>query len=154
MEINEAALIEKEITLRNLRISKEVLETKRSMARWLALTLGVINPGESRLSAIAVLDALVYFQFIKKADPDIEEIKEYISKNWDAINEKTLRYHLLRMKNMGFIENSKSRFYFVHPQIGDRYDSSAWAEFVFNNQWKEIASKIDNVIGELKKREM
>ena len=61
MELNEAELIEKEMTIRNLRLTKEVLETRRSIARWLALSLGVINPGESRLSAVAVLDALMNF---------------------------------------------------------------------------------------------
>ena len=79
--LNEAELIENEITLRDMRLTKEVLETRRSIARWLALSLGIINPGESRLSAIAVLDALLYFQFMKRLDPNIAELKEYINNN-------------------------------------------------------------------------
>ena len=57
MELNEASLIESEITIRNLRLPGEVLETRRAAIRWLALSLGIINPGESRLSSLAVLDA-------------------------------------------------------------------------------------------------
>ena len=68
------------------------------MVRWLALSLGIINPGETRLSAIYVLDAMLYFQFQKKQDPNVEELSEYISKSWQPINEKTLRYHLLQLK--------------------------------------------------------
>ncbi|MEM3212124.1 MAG: hypothetical protein QXR85_02335, partial [Candidatus Micrarchaeaceae archaeon] len=66
--LNEAELIEKETIYRQLRIDAEALETRRSMARWLALSLGIINPGETRQSAVAVLDALVNYQFVKKED--------------------------------------------------------------------------------------
>ncbi len=131
-----------------------MLETKRSIARWMALTLGVINPGESRLSAVAVLDALVHFQFVKRADPEVDDLKEYITKNWDGINEKTLRYHLLRMKNMGFVENSKGRFYFKRKDMVDRYDPAGWAESMFDSDWKSISSKIGTVVEELRKREV
>lgn len=106
MPINEAELIEKEITIRNLRLTKEVLETRRSTVRWLALTLGILNPGESRLSSIAVLDALVQYQFVKNMDPTVDDLMAYINANWESINEKTLRYHLLRMKKAGLVENS------------------------------------------------
>ena len=68
-ELGESELIEKELTLRNLRLTKEVLETRRSIVRWLALSLGVLNPGESRLSAVAVLDALVHYKFVERIDP-------------------------------------------------------------------------------------
>ena len=47
--INEAKLIQAEVKLRNLLVPKEVTETRRSMLRWLALSLGIINPGETRL---------------------------------------------------------------------------------------------------------
>ena len=76
LELNEAALIESEMTLRNLRLTAEVLETKRSAIRWLALSLGIINPGESRLGSLAVLDALVYFQFIKLTDPTVKDLED------------------------------------------------------------------------------
>ncbi len=152
MELNEAELIQKEITLRNLRLTKEVLETKRSIIRWLALSLGILNPGESRLSALAVLDSLVYFQFVKKTDPNVKELTDYINANWEEINEKTLRYHLLRMKKMGFVENSAGKFYFKPPAIGDRYDASVWAQSVLESDYKEIAANIGNVIKELKNK--
>lgn len=152
MELNEAKLIEKEITIRNLRLTKEVLETKRSSLRWLALSLGILNPGESRLGALAVLDALINFQFIKKQDPDVKEIMDYINNNWEGINEKTLRYHLLRMKRMGFIENSHGKFYFTPPAIGDRFDISLWSQNLFKSDYKEITDKIGEVIKDLRNK--
>ncbi len=151
-ELGESELIEKELTLRNLRLTKEVLETRRSIVRWLALSLGVINPGESRQSGIAILDALINFQFVKRSDPSVPELVEYINKNWETINEKTLRYHLLRMKNMGLVENSQGKFYLKPPSIGDRYDSLSWASGLYENDYKEITKKIGEAIKELKNK--
>ncbi len=153
MELNESELIEKEITIRNIRLTKEVLETKRSSIRWLALSLGVLNPGESRLSSLAVLDALVYFQFVKNVDPDVRMMTDYINSNWEEINEKTLRYHLLRMKKMGLVENANSRFCFSKPSIGDRFDASTWSSTLFQSDLKDVSQKIGEVIGSIKSRE-
>lgn len=153
MELNEAELIEREMTLRNLRLTKEVLETRRSIARWLALSLGVINPGESRLSAVAVLDAMMNFQFMKQQDPTYDDLERYISENWEQMNEKTLRYHLLRMKKLGLIENSKGKFYLKPPSVGDRYDASVWASTLFNEEFRQISQKVAEAIKELKNKQ-
>jgi DNA-binding transcriptional ArsR family regulator len=151
-ELSESELIDKEVMLRNMRLTKEVLETRRSIVRWLALSLGVINPGESRLSSIAILDALMNFQFVKRSDPNVAELQEYITKNWEPMNEKTLRYHLLRMKKMGLVENSQGRFYLKPPAVGDRYDATTWASGLYETDYKEIAEKIGEAIRELKSK--
>lgn len=153
MELSEAELIESELTIRNLRLSKEVLDTRRSAVRWLALSLGILNPGESRLSSLAVLDSLVYYQFLKKQDPTVKELTEYINKNWEPINEKTLRYHLLRMKKMGFVENEQGKFYFKPPAIGERFDAYSWSAGVFESFYKEIAGKVGEVVKDLKNKD-
>ena len=150
MDLNEASLIESEITLRNLRLTGEVLETRRSEIRWLALSLGIINPGESRLGSLAVLDALVHFQFIKNSDPTVKDLTDYINTNWERINEKTLRYHLLRMKKMGYVENSAGKFYFKPPNTGDRFDPRDWAMHIFESNYASIASKVGQVIKDIK----
>jgi hypothetical protein len=152
LELNEASLIESEVTIRNLRLPNEVLETRRSAIRWLALSLGIINPGESRLSSLAVLDALINFQFVKNVDPTIKDMTDYINANWEEINEKTLRYHLLRMKKMGYVDNSVGRFYFRPPSTGDRFDPSNWAIKTFESNYNEIASKVSQVIKEVKNK--
>ncbi len=151
-ELSESELIDKELTLRNMRLTKEVLETRRSIVRWLALSLGVLNPGESRLSSVAVLDALINFQFVRRTDPSVNDLMEYINKNWETINEKTLRYHLLRMKNMGLVENSEGKFYLKRPKVGDMYDAQTWAMGLYENDYKEIASKVSDAIKELKNK--
>ncbi len=152
MELNESELIERELTIRSLRLTKEVLETRRSIVRWLALSLGIINPGESRLGAIAVLDSLVYFQFVRRVDPSVKDLAEYITQNWGGINEKTLRYHLLQMKKTGYLENSQGTFYFKPVSVGDRYDPKAWIYGIFESQYKDIADRIGDAIKELKNK--
>lgn len=124
--LNESSLIESELRIRSLSIGKEVMETRRSMVRWLALSLGVISPGETRLSAIAVLDAMLHFQFGEKLDPAIPQIIEYISAQWEPINEKTLRYHMLQFKKMQLIDGDKGRYHFIWPEIGERYEPEEW----------------------------
>lgn len=152
MEINESKLIEREVTFRDLRITSEVTETRRSIVRWLALALGIISPGESRLSAVSVLDGLLWFQFKEKRDPTVEELAEYISKSWGAINEKTLRYHLLQLKKVNIVTNSKSRYCLVYPGTGDRYDPDTWISGYLDYQVNPIREKLKIAIKELKSR--
>lgn len=152
MQISEAKLIEKEITLRNLRVSKEMMETRRSMIRWLALSLGIINPGESRQGAIAVLDALLYFQFALKRDPSVEELMEHIDTTWGPINEKTLRYHLLQLKKAKMLDNSKSHYFLVHSGTVERYDELAWLSDYIDREVIPIKENISKVLKELKER--
>lgn len=152
VEVNEAKLIERELTLRNLQMTKEVMETRRSIVRWLALALGVISPGESRLSAVSVLDAVLYFQFGEKKDPTVPELSEYIGRNWGEINEKTLRYHLLQLKKAMIVDNEKGRYFLAKPAIGDRYDADSWVRSYLEQQVNPIRDKISIAIKELKSR--
>ena len=151
-EINESKLIEKEITLRKLRVSKEVLETRRSMVRWLALSLGVLNPGESRVQALYVLDAMLDFQFKRKHDPTVQELSDYIDSNWGHINEKTLRYHLLKLKNMGVVSNSKGCYSIPVPENGEKYDEASWIESYFDSEITPVKEKLKLVLKEFKNR--
>lgn len=152
MDINESNLIENELTLRDLRITSEVTETRRSIVRWLALSLGVISPGESRLTAVSVLDAMLYFQFSQRKDPSVEELTEYINKSWSTINEKTLRYHLLQLKKTNILNNSKGKYFLVAPTMGDRYDPDIWISNYLDSQVNPIKEKLKIAIKELKNR--
>lgn len=152
MEVNESKLIERELTLRDLRINKEVTETRRSIVRWLALSLGIISPGESRLTAVSVLDGLLYYQFKERKDPSVEELMVYIGKSWGEINEKTLRYHLLQLKKTNIITNSKGKYSLVGPGIGDKYDPEEWMGNYLDYQINPIKEKLRIAIKELRNR--
>lgn len=149
LQLNESKFIEREVTFRELRFSNEVSETRRSLVRWLALSLGIINPGESRLSAVSVLDGMLYFQFALKKDPSVEELSEYITKNWGDINEKTLRYHLLQLKKAHIVENEKGKYFLYNPGIGDRYDENNWVNSYFDNAVSPIKERVIIALKEL-----
>ena len=150
--LNEAKLVETELTLRNLQMNKEVMETRRSIVRWLALSLGVISPGESRLTAVSVLDALLYFSFKERRDPDVPEMVEYLAKAWGPINEKTLRYHLLQLKKINITSNSGGRYSLVWPDIGERYEPEAWVGAYIDRETGPIKEKLKMALKELKDR--
>jgi hypothetical protein len=152
MEVNESKLIERELTLRNMMLTKEVTETRRSLVRWLALALGVISPGESRLSAVSVLDAMLYFQFTEKKDPTVDELALHINGSWGEINEKTLRYHLLQLKKASIVGNAKGRYFFLKPDVGDRFDAGTWAANYLDSQVNPIKEKVISALKELKGR--
>ncbi len=152
LPLNESKFIESEVTLRNLRFSSEAGETRRSMVRWLALSLGVINPGESRQSAVSVLDAILYFQFSENKDPSVEELSQYIEKNWSSINEKTLRYHLLQLKKARIVENGKGRYFLAWPEVGNRYSEQAWVDWYFDSMVGPIKERVSMVLRELNRR--
>ena len=127
-------------------------ETRRSIVRWLALSLGVIAPGESRLTAVSVLDSLLYFQFSERKDPTVEEIMDYITRLWAPINEKTLRYHLLQLKNTNILNNSKGKYFLVAPDVGDRYDPDLWIANYLDLQINPIKEKLKIAMKELMSR--
>ncbi|MGC8694529.1 MAG: hypothetical protein ACP5RI_02840 [Candidatus Micrarchaeia archaeon] len=151
MELNESKLIESEITLRKMALTKEVKETRRSLIRWLALAMGIINPGESRLSAVEVFDALIYFHFKFKKNPTVDEIADYINTNWEQINEKTLRYHLLQLSKANIVEHSKGRYSLVYP-TGEEFDEIKWLDYYFKAQIEPIKESISNALSELKNK--
>ena len=153
MELNESKFIEREITLRNMMLTKEVVETRRSLVRWLALALGVINPGESRQSAVAVLDSILYFQFMERKDPSVQELSDYIAKNWEPMNEKTLRYHLLQLKNANIVNNSKGVYFLSNTNPDQKYNEEAWVTNYFNSEVQPIRDKITAAIKELRGRQ-
>ncbi len=153
MELNESKFIEREITLRNMMLTKEVTETRRSLVRWLALALGIINPGESRQSAVAVLDSILYFQFVERKDPSVQELSEYISKNWEPMNEKTLRYHLLQLSKAKVVSHSKGVYFLSNANPDQKYNEEAWVSEYFNTEVQPIKEKISAAIKELKGRQ-
>ncbi|MCL4379536.1 MAG: hypothetical protein M1160_01970 [Candidatus Marsarchaeota archaeon] len=153
MEINESKFIEREITLRNMMLTKEVVETRRSLVRWLALALGIINPGESRQSAVAVLDSLLYFQFTERKDPSVSELMDYIAKNWEPMNEKTLRYHLLQLKRANVVNNLKGVYFLSNMDPDQKYNEEAWVGRYFDSEVQPIREKIAAAIKELKGRQ-
>ncbi|MGB9703558.1 MAG: hypothetical protein ACP5HJ_02615 [Candidatus Micrarchaeia archaeon] len=121
----ESKLVKREVTLRELSLNKEVLETKNSLLRWIALSLGFINQNESRLGILNVFEAIFYFQFVEKRDVKFDDIASYLKEKNVELSEKSIRYHLLQLKKNGIVENKKGFWYFTSS---NRYDFNSWVD--------------------------
>ncbi|MBN1169436.1 hypothetical protein JXA56_00250 [Candidatus Micrarchaeota archaeon] len=109
--IPESRLIRSELTLRELGLPDDVLLAKKSLIRWIALSLGMVLPNESRMLMLDLLD--VIFEFHVKGDnpttKDIIARLETTTKKKQ--NPKAIYYHLQKLKECGIIARRKGRYH-------------------------------------------
>jgi len=132
--IPESRLIKSELIIRDMSLPNDVLLARKSLVRWIALSLGLILPNESRTLLLGVLDALLYFH-VKKEMPTTADILSRLSsenheagksassfqspaglQNGKPANPKAVYYHLLRLKESGLISRKKGRYYFSEEE--------------------------------------
>ncbi|MFH1786546.1 MAG: hypothetical protein ABH829_02800 [archaeon] len=122
--VAEAELIEAEMTIRKMRLPPEARLTRKALIRWVALSLGLITPGESRDTILSILDALFYYNFRGKK-PTTRDLKDYIDSNWEETTEKTIRYQLGKLRETGFLEKSENTYTFVKDPEAPEHDLKA-----------------------------
>lgn len=100
----------REITLREIPLKSEIKISKRSLIEWLCLTLGLINPKDKRRGIITIMEVLLEAH---KNDERLSfpEIVERVKQKED-IDDKTIYYHLKRLKNMGLITRINGKYVF------------------------------------------
>jgi hypothetical protein len=147
----EAGLINCEIVLREMQLSQEVKLTRKSLIRWLALSMGLISPNESRTLALDLLEALFYFQLAEKRDPDVRDLLAFLESEpgMGAANEKALRYHLLQLKNLGLIDRKKGRYFFSVSPLSEKGDFAATIDYVYKRRCDMALSKMKEAYREL-----
>lgn len=109
--IPESKFIRKEITLRNMWLADEVRLTRKSMVRWVALSLGLISEKESRDLIVDLLDVLFEF-FAKAEEPTTQEILDRLKvKTGKEPNPKAVYYHLQKLMDQGLLQREKGKYY-------------------------------------------
>lgn len=109
--IPESRLISSEITLRELSLPEDVLLARKSLIRWVALSMGMILPNESRRLLLDILEALFEFH-VKKEAPTTKDIIASLEKRTKAEqNPKAIYYHLQRLQNFGILTRKKGRYH-------------------------------------------
>jgi hypothetical protein len=153
MQIPEAALIEREFIIRDMQLTKEVRMTKKSLVRWLALSLGLISPNESRKSILDLLEALFYFQFSENKDPDVHELAGHMQKSQEGstVSEKTILYHLLQLKNAGIVRREKGRYSFSVSPYSEKGDVASSIEYNYKSRSDAAFLKIQEALNSLRK---
>lgn len=108
----ESKSINSELLIREMSLSDDVKLAKKSLIRWVALSLGLIMQNESRRLVLDILEALIYFH-AKKEQPTtnqiIEKMEELTGKKQ---NPKAVYYHLLKLKESGIISRKKGAYFF------------------------------------------
>ena len=144
----EQDLIEKEMTIRALRLPPEARLTKKSLLRWTALSLGLITPGESRDTIISILDALFFYQ-IKGRRPTTRDIKSYIDENYSETTEKTIRYQLGKLRETGFIEKNENTYSFVRAPDAPDTDLKAGIFLAMDKHYGSTKGRLQEAITSL-----
>lgn len=155
MGMPEAQLIRGELTVRELQFSEDVKITRKGLVRWLALSLGLISPNESRTGLLEVFEVLLHFHFKRKethSDPDIHQILEQLEKlRKEPPNPKAVRYHLLQLKRVGIIESKKRKYRFVLAPMQENEDLSSALSFVYRQRMDSSFEKIKKAVSLLEK---
>jgi hypothetical protein len=142
MALPEAELIRGEYVLRDMQFLSEVRLARRSLVRWLALSLGLISPNESRMLILDVLDALFCFHF-KRVEPDMVQIIDAVGKIRNGkTNPKAVRYHVGQLKKSGIVESRKRHYRFVPSPMQEDYDLVSGLEYAYLQNAKEAFEKI------------
>jgi len=109
--IPESRLIRSELTIRELSLPADVLLARKSLIRWLALSLGMILPNESRQLLLDLLDVILEFH-IKRQNPTTKDILARLGEvTKEPPNPKAVYYHLQRLMEFGILIRKKGRYY-------------------------------------------
>ncbi|MBD3390351.1 hypothetical protein GF415_05390 [Candidatus Micrarchaeota archaeon] len=145
--IPEAELIKNEMVLRNMALTDDVRLTRKSLVRWVALSLGLISPNESRTIVIDVLDVLLK-EFVHGKKPTTKEIYEKVSKKRkESVSDKTVYYHLQRLANKGLIQREKGQ-YFISK---DKEKLREAIRKVYENEFDEAFGNIGKALDSIEK---
>lgn len=109
--IPESRLIKSELTIRELSLPDDVLLAKKSLIRWVALSLGMILPNESRTLILDIMDVMFEHHVRGDAPTTKDIISAMEEKAKEKQNPKAVYYHLQRLKEAGIISRKKGRYY-------------------------------------------
>ena len=145
MGLPESELIRSEIVLRDMQFLSEVKLAKKSLIRWLALSLGLITPNETRTLILDILEALFGFHF-EGHEPTMHEIISRVSKINPKSNHKAIRYHMGQLKKAGILSRTKGRYRFSLSPSQENRDVGAALEYLYISQAKSSFEKIRKAI--------
>lgn len=148
--IPEAEHIEGTITVRDMRLPQDVMLTRASLIRWLALALGLINPNESRKSLLDLIDVLFTVQLSGKRGITVDEIMERLRKENKGCSEKTVRYHLLRLGKRGVVRRKHKEYSLVISDLDDTGIESIADSY--DSRYKAAMQKIRTALQTLKSK--
>ncbi|MCK4319378.1 helix-turn-helix domain-containing protein [Candidatus Micrarchaeota archaeon] len=132
--IPESKYIESELILRKMSLPEEVLLTRKSLIRWIALSLGLVSPQESRTNILELLDLLIK----NKEGITAKELSSQLS-----MSEKTIYYHLQKLVENGFLKRKKGSYYISDSSLSQAIKSAYQERFELS--LKNISKALDEL---------
>jgi repressor of nif and glnA expression len=108
----ESKSIKSELLLRDMSLSDDVKIARKSLIRWVALSLGLIMENESRRLVLDIIEALVYFHAKKEQPTTAQIITKMEELTGKKQNPKAVYYHLLKLKEAGILSRKKGAYFF------------------------------------------
>jgi hypothetical protein len=152
MSLPESSLIRQEHVVRDMQLLGEVRLTRRGLVRYLALSLGLISPNESRTLMLDIFEGLLKAHFAGEK-PDIHRIMELINglrANDNPAQVKAVRYHIHQLKEMGIIQRKNGKYSFTLPPLAESENLGEALEYLYLTNTKNAFDKVKKAISSLK----
>lgn len=152
MSLPESALIRQEHIVRDMQLLGEVKLTRRGLVRYLALSLGLISPNETRTLMLDIFDALLKAHFSQE-EPDIHRLMEIINLTREKENPaqvKAVRYHMHQLKERGIITRKAGKYKFTLPPMAEDNDLGYAFEHLYITNTKNAFEKVRKAVNSLK----
>ncbi|MDD3160263.1 MAG: hypothetical protein PHQ98_04800 [Candidatus ainarchaeum sp.] len=149
--IPEAELIRKEFIIRELDTPPSISMTKKSLLRWVCLSLGLISKNETRDKGFLVFDSLFNFIFSKKINPTTLDLQASIKEKYNIeMSEKLIRYHLNRIIDLGLLKRENNKYYINSSPVSENRNSisesfSEWTKPLVEKEIKKITVKLSEL---------
>jgi hypothetical protein len=142
--IPESKYIRSEIVMRDMAIDSSVKLSRESLVRWLALSLGLIGENETRTHMIPLLEVMIDAH-VSGNGLELPEIYKKVNKKAE-MDDKTVYYHLGRLKKAGFVSKKENKYYF-----GDGFekDLNLIIEKAYNSRMETSFASIREAINSL-----
>jgi hypothetical protein len=131
-----------------MQLLSEVKLTKRGLVRYIALSLGLISPNESRTLMLDILESLFSAHFSNE-EPDINQLMERINSLRPADSPaqiKAVRYHLHQLKERGILQRKDGKYKFILPPMAEKADLGEALEFIYITNAKNALEKTKKAI--------
>ena len=145
----EAEYVRKTFVLRKMDFPPEVSLTKKSMLRWVALSLGLISENESRSTVIDIMDLFFTKIFAEGKNPGSQEIQEELEGKGLKVSEKLVRYHLNKMCEIGFLSHAKGRYSLNPAPDAERNDLAEAFSYWYKRELDESVNRVGTALTKL-----
>lgn len=152
MALPESSLIRQEHVIRDMQLLGEVKLTRRGLVRYLALSLGLISPNESRTLMLDIFDAMLKAHFAQE-EPDIHRVMELINdiRGKDSPAQvKAVRYHMHQLKEKGLLARKCGKYSFILPPMAEDKDLGYAFEHLYLTNTKNAFEKVRKAVNSIK----